>query len=450
MIKTESFLVRVMREFANDGHSIFAPSASAMWSECGGSLLANLFEEDNAGYEAAEGTVAHGIAETWLRTDIRPSYLIGTTIIHEERGLRFEIPVTLSMLDYIQEYVDWCRFEPGMMLTEIRVWFTDLMPPANADELAEDPTAPVVPFAPQGGTADNIIIRDRVIIITDLKYGTGVQVFAEGNPQALLYAYGAYRAFCDEYEFDTVIVRIAQPRLDHFDVWEISVESLLDFAEFIRERAAAAWSLNATRHASLKGCRWCKAAHNCGAMAYVMECSVGADTDLIDVEFGGYEMSQLRDALSEEYKIRRAKFGHLSVEQMAKILPYRKVVENWFSRLDLELEKLAKDGKAIPGHKLVESRSIRKHVNDAEAIAFYEFLGLEEKDYMKRELRSPAQMEEVMREKIGLSRAGAPNVIEGIVWKPEGKPTLVPLTDKRQPLDRKYTGAYDDEDDDEV
>lgn len=447
---SESFLVRVMREFAGGGHSIFAPSASAMWSACGGSLLANLFEEDDAGYEAAEGTVAHGIAENWLRTDVRPSHLVGTIHIHEERGLRFEIPITNSMLDYIQEYVDWCRFEPGFMMTEIRVWFTDLMPPANADELEENPDAEVVPFAPQGGTADNIIIRDRVLIVTDLKYGTGVQVFAEGNPQALLYAYGAYRAFMDEYEFDRVIIRIAQPRLDHFDVWEVTVDSLLDFAEFIRERAAIAWSLTATRRASLKGCRWCKAAHNCAAMAYVMECSVGADLDLIDVEFGGYEMSQLRDALEEEYKIRRAKFGNLSVEQMAKILPYRKVVENWFARLDLALEREAINGKSVPGHKLVEARANRKHTNDAEAKDLYEFLGLTEKDYMKSELRSPAQMEEVIRDKIGLSRAGAPIVIESVVWKPEGKPTLVPLTDKRPPLDRKYSGAFDDEDDDEV
>ena len=446
---SKSFLVRVMQEFAGGGHSIFAPSASAMWTACGGSLLANLFEEDECSYEAAEGTVAHGIAEQWLKTDIRPTHLIGTTQVVEEKGVRHEIVVTRSMIDYVQDYVDWCRFEDGMMLTEIRVWFTDLMPPANADELEEDPDAEVVPFLPQGGTADNIIIRDRVLIVTDLKYGTGVQVFAEGNPQALLYAYGAYRAFSDEYEFDLVIIRIAQPRLEHFDVWEVTVDELLDFAEFIRERAAAAWSLKAKRKATLKGCRWCRAAHNCAAVAYMMECAVGADLEFLDTEFGDYEMSQLRAALAEEYKMRKAKFGDLSVAEMAKILPYRKVIENWFARLDLELERAAKDGKPVPGHKLVESRSNRAHTNVEKAKELYDFLGLDEKDYMKTELRSPAQMEEVLRDKLGLSRAGAPMVIESVVWKPEGKPTLVPLTDKRPPLDQKYSGAYDDEDDDD-
>ncbi|MCI2235222.1 DUF2800 domain-containing protein, partial [Escherichia coli] len=151
--------------------------------------------------------MAHGIAEQWLRTDVRPTHLIGTVETITEGDVSHDIPITRSMIDYVQEYVDWCRFEEGEMFTEIRVWFTDLMPRANPDEPDEEPEE----FVAQGGTADNIIIRDRTLIVTDLKYGTGVQVFAEGNPQALLYAYGAYRAFADEYEFDRIIIRIAHP-----------------------------------------------------------------------------------------------------------------------------------------------------------------------------------------------------------------------------------------------
>ncbi|MGK7564705.1 DUF2800 domain-containing protein, partial [Salmonella enterica] len=334
----------------------------------------------------------------------------------------------------------------GEMFTEIRVWFTDLMPRANPDEPDEEPEE----FVAQGGTADNIIIRDRTLIVTDLKYGTGVQVFAEGNPQALLYAYGAYRAFADEYEFDRIIIRIAQPRLDHFDTWEITIDELLEFAEYARERIAAAWSLTAPRRASLKGCRFCRAAHNCAAIAYMMECAVGGDVEFLEAEFGEEEMSVLRDALAQEYKFRRAQFGNLTTEQMAKILPYRKVVENWFSRLDFELERRAMNGEKVPGQKLVESRTNRKFANEKDAIALFRFLDIDEDKYIERKLRTPAQMEEVLRDELGVSRAGAPNIIAGIVYKPEGKPTLAPLTDKRPPLDGKYSGAWDDEDDDEV
>ncbi|ENR0965427.1 DUF2800 domain-containing protein, partial [Salmonella enterica] len=374
------------------------------------------------------------------------THLIGTVETITEGDVSHDIPITRSMLDAVQEYVDWCRFEEGEMFTEIRVWFTDLMPRANPDEPDEDP----VEFVAQGGTADNIIIRDRTLIVTDLKYGTGVQVFAEGNPQALLYAYGAYRAFADEYEFDRIVIRIAQPRLDHFDTWEITIDELLEFAEYARERIAAAWSLTAPRRASLKGCRFCRAAHNCAAIAYMMECAVGGDVEFLEAEFGEEEMSVLRDALAQEYKFRRAQFGNLTTEQMAKILPYRKVVENWFSRLDFELERRAMNGEKVPGQKLVESRTNRKFANEKDAIALFRFLDIDEDKYIERKLRTPAQMEEVLRDELGVSRAGAPTIIAGIVYKPEGKPTLAPLTDKRPPLDGKYSGAWDDEDDDEV
>lgn len=446
MSKSLSLLTRIMREFAGGGHSIFAPSGSAMWLSCSGSLIANLFEDDETSFEAAEGTVAHGIAEKWMKTGIRPNHLIGTTISLTENGVTHDIKVTRAMLDYLQDYIDWCRFEEGEMFTEIRVWFTDLMPRANTDE----PDAPAVPFAQQGGTADNIIIRDRVLIITDLKYGTGVQVFAEDNTQALFYAYGAYKAFCDEYEFDRIIIRIAQPRLEHFDVWEITVDALLDFAEWARGRIAAAWQLNAPRRATLKGCRWCRAASNCAAVAYMMECAIGGDVYFLDQEFGEAEMNALREALKGEYKMNRAKFGNLSTADMAKILPYRKVVENWFARLDFELEQRALKGEKVPGQKLVESRTNRKFRKESDVIALFDFLGLDEADYIKSDLRSPAQMEEVLREKLGLSKAGAPVILEEHVYKPDGRPTLVPLSDKRSPIDGKYVGAFDDEDDDEV
>lgn len=445
----KSFLTRLMEEFGHGGHSIFAPSGSARWLECAGSLIACLFEEDKTSFEAAEGTVAHEIADNWIRSGHRPNHLIDTVQVLEENGTKHGIYISRSMLDYLQEYVDWCVYEEGVMYTERKVWFTDLMPRANPD----DPESEPIPFVDQGGTADNIIFRDKTLIITDLKYGTGVQVFAENNTQAQFYAYGAYQEFKDKYEIENIVIRIAQPRLEHFDVWEITVEDLLKFAEYAKKRIAAAWNIDATRKASVKGCRFCLAAHNCAALAYIMECAVGGDVEFLESEFGEYEMSVLRDALAEEYKFRRAQFGKLSTEEMAKIQPWRKVVENWFARLDFELEARALKGEKIPGHKLVEARSNRRFISDEKAIELFEFLEIPEEKYIKRKLLSPAQMEEVIRDEVGVTKAAAPNVIESVVFKPEGKPTLVPLTDKRPPIDGKYAGAYDDEDeidDDEV
>lgn len=447
---SESLLTRIMREYAGGGHSIYAPSSSARWMSCGGSLIAGLFEEDETSYEAAEGTVAHGIAEEWLKTDKRPRHLIGTTITLTENGTSHEIPVTTSMLDFVQEYVDWCRYEDGEMLVETKVYFTDLMPPANADdidEFGEDYVEPI-PFEPQGGTADNIIKQPskKRLIVTDLKYGTGVQVFAENNSQALLYAYGAYQLFKDEFEIEEIVIRIAQPRLGHMDEWIVTVEDLLGFAEIARQKAAEAWSLNAKRRATLKGCRFCRSSHNCAAIAFMMESAVGADMYYLDSDFGDDEMSMVREALAEEYRLRIAKFGSLTTSDLAKILPYRKVVENWFNRMDGELERRAMNGEHIPGMKLVESRSNRRYRSDADAKELFEFLGLTEDQFTNTKMVTPAQMEDVIKDALGISKAGAPDIINRIAFKPEGRPTLVPLTDKRPSINGHFIEAFDDDD----
>lgn len=446
---SKSLLTRIMREYAGGGHSIFAPSASKRWLNCHQSLIGSLFEPDETSFEAAEGTVAHGIAEEWLRTGIKPKHLIGTTIHYSENGKEFDIYVSKSMIDYLEEYVDWCVFEGGEMYVETRVWFTDLMPYANADELEENPDATPIPFAPQGGTADNIIIRGDTIIITDLKYGTGVQVFAEGNTQALLYAYGSYRMFRETHNIRRVVIRIAQPRLDHMDEWEVTVEELEDFADYVKDQAKSAWSLNAKKRATADGCRFCRQAHNCAALAFAMESAVGADLEFLGTSFGEYEMSIIRDALSEEYRLRRADFGVLSTKDMAKILPFRKVVENWFNRLDEALEKRALKGEEIPGMKLVEARTNRRYLNEENVKEFLEFIGLEEDQVISRKLLTPNQLEAVLKDIGGFSKESAPKLLEDLAYKPEGKPTLVPLTDKRPPIGGRFKDAFDDEDDDE-
>ena len=92
---------------ARGGHVIFAPSGSAMWSSCPGSLIPNLMSEDTAGMDAAEGTVGHEIAEQWLTSGKRPTHLLGTIITIQEKYEAFDIEVTWEMLDYVEEYIRW-------------------------------------------------------------------------------------------------------------------------------------------------------------------------------------------------------------------------------------------------------------------------------------------------------------------------------------------------------
>ena len=132
-------LARMAADYNKSGHSIFGPSSSAMWLYCSGSLIANLTEPDSSSFEAAEGTVAHGVGEEWLKTGKRPLHLVGTSVIVNERdGKTYVIPITHTMLDFVQEYVDWCDMLEGQHYVETKAFFSEYMP-----------------IPDQGGTADH-------------------------------------------------------------------------------------------------------------------------------------------------------------------------------------------------------------------------------------------------------------------------------------------------------
>jgi len=405
-----NFIARHYREAA---HSIFSPSGSGMWLNCSGSLIPNLLAPDSAGFEAAEGTVAHGIGENWLKTGERPDHLIGTTETIREGKESFVIEITKSMLDYVEEYVDWCINMPGVQHVEKKVYFSRL-----------------TPIDKQGGTADFFACEPRKLNITDLKYGQGVQVYAENNTQAMLYALGVFYKWDFLYDFQEITIRVAQPRRDHMDVWETDRKTLLKFAKHVKARARDAWRLNAPLSPSDKACRWCKVKASCPAFLKLAE-------DISDQVFGtryevtSDEVEPLRDDL--RFGLFDPKLEQpvmLSTDDMARMIPYRGTFESWFGAMETELEQRALDGAAIPGRKLVESRTNREFGNEERAIQRLAEAGIHWSHLYTLKFISPAQAEELLR-KFGMKKADAVEFLESVVRKPPGKPTLVSDSDKR-------------------
>ena len=411
------------------GHSVFGPSGSSMWLACPGSLIPNLLADDNSGPDAAYGTVAHGIAEQWLKSGKRPDHLIGGNEFVESGDWGHLVWIDAEMLDYLQQYVDWVEWLPGKHYVERRVDFSR-----------------ITPIPRQSGTADFIAVDGDTMYVVDLKMGKGVRVYAENNTQGMLYALGALWEFDPERKVKKVVIRIAQPRLGHMDEWEVSVEDLLIFAGWAKARMELAWQPGAPRIAGAKQCQFCKVERSCAAKAKMMvELSEGVFENL-DHPVTSEEMSQFKERLDvESFDIGFMDVDTLSTAQLATLKPYDKMGEAWWKRLSTALLHRALDGDDLTAHglKVVEGRANRKFVNELRAAEHLEFLGLDPPEIYEQKLTTPAKAETALKAK-GFKGKEIPSLLSDFVVKPPGKPTIVPLSDKREALVEISGSSFDD------
>lgn len=410
-------------------HSIFAPSSAHRWLRCAGSLIPNLLNPEPSGYEAAEGTVAHMIAEQWQRSGVKPKRFIGTLV----RQDGFDIEVTRDMIDYVQEYRDWCERLDGDHYIEQRVDLSQLFPIPN-----------------QGGHLDHAACVPGVLTVTDLKFGKQIRVFAKRNPQLMLYALGKYFELNWLYSFKKIVIRVAQPRQEHFDVWECDVEELLLFAGQVMERARLAWSLSAPRTPSDEACAYCAVAATCGARLVWLERLLKMDLDGLNSEVTSNEIATaIDDVRVGLFDVDPPSPADMTLDEMGRVLKYRLVLNNWLEKMMSKADDAAvNDGAQIPEHKLVESQTRRKiAVTDDELVAAGELIGLSREDVLKVVAVTPTELERVLEER-GMSKKDRDDFVSSLVVKPRGRPTLAPITDRRREYceDENLDGAFENYD----
>ena len=375
-------------------HAILSASAASRWINCTPSARLTEDIEDTSSIFAKEGTLAHELGELMLNHALKN--IDKRNYNREYKKIQEHELYAADMTDYVQSYVDHVleryaeaksKTKDALIYLEQRLDFSD--------------------WVPEGfGTGDVVIISDGAIEIIDLKYGKGVEVSADHNYQMMLYGLGAYNEYEAFYDLDKVKMTIIQPRLDHISTYELDTDALLDWADNIcRPAAEKAWDgqgdLVAGEH-----CRFCKVKAGCKARAKV-------NLDFIDQ----YEKDK--------------GFNHpdmLSAEDVSAILSRTAEIKNWLS--DIEEDALAKAlaGSTIPGFKIVEGRSNRVIV-DPDLVAGELCLVYSEEQVFNKKLKGITDLEKLVGKKNFSAQYGQ------YVEKPQGKPTLVPESDKRPVFD---------------
>ena len=430
------------------GHSVFSPSAAEMTMTCAESLVINTLADDNPSYEAAEGTMAHTLGEEWLKTGERPDHWIGCT----ETVNGFDIDIDEEMMEFVADYVDACneiRAEYEHTFTERQVDISDL-----------------TPIKGQGGTLDFGGFRWQHMVINDLKYGKEPvfcfypedfdpeQPWLSYNKQLCVYAWGVFLEWDWLYNFQTIEIRISQPRLPAgFTSHTITRQELIDFAAFARERWAISWTVNPGRTPSIKGCRWCAISAKCPAN-YLFQADITAeqferwddDGQIIDVVptkvYTHKKMAKANDMILDQFSPtpypNLPKPPELSTRAMEKLLRYRKLMDNFFNAVHNELlTRAISDEEQLRWWKLVLGRTRRKWVDDEEHIVDYLVAkGMKSRWLYKTVMLSPAEMERQLHTKLKMSLADAKRLMQeaGLTVQPPGQKTLALSSDARKQL----------------
>lgn len=377
-------------KFKNKEHALLSASSSHKWLNCTPSAILELEVENKETESAKEGTVAHKLCEHKLKTALNisskksESHIISKKSKSEHDSPYYSEEMETHALEYVQfilEQLNICKqsCKDPLVLIEERLEFSD--------------------YVEEGfGTADCIIIADEKLHIVDFKYGVGVLVSAEDNPQMKLYALGALQKYDSLYDIEQVSMTIFQPRRDNVDTWTICVDDLINWAENeLRPKAKKAYK-GEGEFACGQWCTFCRVAHRCGFRA------------------------------DENLKLAKWEFGLpplLSDEEIEEIIIKLPGLTKWAEEIMVYAsERAINEGKEWEGFKVVQGRSNRKY-KDEKAVAKVAMENGYE-DIYKKTLIPITEMEKLM----GKSKFS--DVMAGLVYKPDGKLVLVPNSDKRK------------------
>jgi hypothetical protein len=380
-------------------HAILSASGAKRWMSCPPSARLEEQIKDESSSFAEEGSLAHAIGEAVLRLQY--------AVISQERYKLTREELDKSeyycpeMLDYVEDYVDFvterynaalARSPDALIMIEERLDFSA--------------------YVPEGfGTGDILIITDGEIEVIDLKYGKGVPVSAEGNPQMRLYGLGALEMYGFLYSIESVKMTVYQPRLDNISTEEMGAAALQDWGDYEVKPAAALAFVGEGEFCAGDHCKFCKLKATCRARAEA------------NLALAAYDF---------------AKPPTLSIEEIAEILESAEELQKWAADVQSHaLTQAEKHGIKFPGWKLVEGRANRKYCDSETVLEVLKLEGYDEDTIAPRSTLGITAMEKA------LGRKNFENLLGDLILKPPGKPTLVKESDKRPEINSTASAAVD-------
>lgn len=360
-------------------HALLSASGAHRWLNCTPSARLEREFTDRSGEAAAEGTAAHELAEHKLRRAL---------------NMRSQKPISKYDSDEMDEYTDG-------YVAFIQELIAQAKQECNEPVVLIEQRLDFSNYVPEGfGTGDFVGISDKKLHIVDFKYGQGVLVNAEDNPQMKLYALGALMLFDGIYDIETVSMHIYQPRRENISTHTVQKESLYQWAdEVLRPTAQLAFE-GSGEYKVGEWCQFCRAAVKCRARA------------------------------DEKLNLARLEFTLpplLTDEEVEEILVLIDGLTSWANDIKAyALEAAVRHGKEWHGFKLVEGRSNRRYVSEEAVAEAVKEAGY--RDVYEMKLIGITAMEKL------LGKDKFNEILGGLIEKPSGKPTLVPQSDKRQAI----------------
>ena len=377
-------------------HAQLSPSSAVRWMTCPGSVRMCEGIPDTSSDASLEGTMMHTVASHCLSRGTDAAGYVGVT--DPETGLILQAEQAQAVQTYVDTVRDICETTGGKLLVEQRLSIWHMTGEEDAH-----------------GTADAVILTMDELIVIDAKFGRGVAVDAEENPQLMMYAAAAYVEHELAYDFRRVRMMIVQPRLNASPEWTIPVTELNEFMEEVQFSAELTRQPDAPLVPSAKGCQWCRAKATCPAI-----------TNRIMDDF---------DTVVPETADER---------DLARIMANADMIEKWVKAVRAEVERRLLAGEPVSGYKLVQGKKGNRQWADPDAAEeTLKSMRIKHDQMYDYKLASPTSIEKLAKAGDVGPRQWAK--IQDLITQSEGQPSVAPESDKRPALVTSATASdFDD------